>query len=127
VDGDCGKGGPLNEKQMYYAQRSYTSVDRLIKLVNDMLNISRIESGRLTVQMQSVKIEQLVRETIEEVTPRAKELGVNVLIEQQEGVVPDVLADADKIKEVLYNLIGNSMKFTPKDGRLQCFLLKKIK
>lgn len=123
----AGKGGPLNEKQMYYAQRSYSSVDRLIKLVNDMLNISRIESGRLTVQMQPVKIEQLVRETIEEVTPRAKELGVNVFIEQQEGVVPEVLADADKIKEVLYNLIGNSMKFTSTGGKITVSLAQKDK
>ncbi len=123
----AGKGGPLNEKQMYYAQRSYTSVDRLIKLVNDMLNISRIESGRLTVQMQPVKIEQLVRETIEEVTPRAKELGVNVLIEQQGGAVPDVLADSDKIKEVIYNLIGNSMKFTPSGGKITVSFVEKDK
>lgn len=122
----AGKGGVLNEKQMYYAQRSYNSVDRLIKLVNDMLNISRIESGRLTVKMQKVNIEQLVRETVEEVAPRANELGVNVVIEQQ-GVVPVVLADADKIKEVIYNLIGNSMKFTPGGGKIAVSFAQKDK
>lgn len=120
------KGGALNEKQRFYLQRSYNSVDRLIKLVNDMLNISRIESGRLTVQMQQVKIEQLVRETVEEVIPRAKELGVDVIIEQK-GVLPDVLADRDKIKEVIYNLIGNSMKFTPSGGKITVSVVQKDK
>lgn len=122
----AGKGGALNEKQMYYVQRSYNSVDRLIKLVNDMLNISRIESGRLTVQMGEVNIEDLFSETIDEVAPRAKELGVSVVIERQ-GVAPEVLADADKIKEVIYNLIGNSMKFTPSGGQIAVSFVQKDK
>jgi signal transduction histidine kinase len=123
----AGKGGPLNDKQMYYAQRSYNSVDRLIKLVNDMLNISRIESGRLTVQMGLVNMEELVREVIEEVTPRAKELGLDVVIGQREGVVSEVLADADKIKGVIYNLVGNSMKFTPSGGKITVSFVTKDK
>lgn len=122
----AGKGGELNEKQMYYVQRSYNSVDRLIKLVNDMLNISRIESGRLTIQMEAVDIQHLVSDTIEEVTPRAKELGVNVVIEKK-GIVPEVFADADKIKEVIYNLVGNSLKFTPSGGTIAVSFVQKDK
>jgi signal transduction histidine kinase len=113
----AGQGGPLNEKQTYYLQRSYNSVDRLIKLVNDMLNISRIDSGRLTVQIQRANIVELVRGVVDDVGPRASELGITVVLEQQ-GVMPEVLADPDKIKEVVYNLIGNSMKFTPKGGKV---------
>jgi signal transduction histidine kinase len=120
----AGQGGPLNEKQMYYIQRGYSSVDRLIKLVNDMLNISRIDSGRLTIQVQSVNIVQLVREIVEEVIPRATELGVSVVIEEQ-GAIPEVLADPDKIKEVVYNLIGNSMKFTSSGGKISVSFVQK--
>lgn len=123
----AGKGGPLNEKQTFYLQRSYSSVDRLIKLVNDMLNISRIESGRLTVQMTPAHIEQLVRETIDEVGPRASELGVTIVFDKNDAAVPEVLADPDKIKEILYNLIGNSMKFTPKDGKISVSFAEKDK
>jgi signal transduction histidine kinase len=112
-----GKGGPLNEKQKYYLERSYSSVDRLIKLVNDMLNISRIESGRITIKMQAVDLQKLVSEVVDEVTPRADELGIHVEVATSESLA-SVIADSDKIKEVLFNLIGNSLKFTPKDGRI---------
>ena len=101
-----GQGGPLNDKQKYYVDRGLESVERLIKLVNDMLNISRIESGRLTVEMSSVDIVKLVKSVIEEVGPRSKELGLSVEVEVGDGV-PLVMADVDKIKEVVYNLIGN--------------------
>lgn len=112
-----GKGGPLSEKQKYYIDRAYLSVDRLIKMVNDMLNISRIESGRLTINIQAVNIEKLVQEVIDDVQPRAQELGVHVNLEMTQQP-PPVLADADKIKEVVFNLVGNSLKFTPKDGTI---------
>ena len=112
-----GQGGALNEKQKRYVDRSYKSVDRLIKLVNDMLNISRIDSGRLTVQVQSVDIVQLIREVLDEVGPRATELGVIIKLDQKDKV-PPVLADPDKIKEVVYNLLGNSMKFTTSGGNI---------
>ena len=112
-----GKGGPLTEKQKYYLERSYSSVDRLIKLVNDMLNISRIESGRITIKMQEVALQELVGEVMEEVGPRSDELGVSVRLVHSESL-PHVMADPDKIKEVLFNIIGNSLKFTPKGGTI---------
>jgi len=112
-----GKGGTLNEKQQYYVERGYNSVDRLIRLVNDMLNISRIESGRITIELQSQDINKLAQEVIDEVLPRANELDVTVVLQKDESL-PPVLADPDKIKEVLLNLIGNSLKFTPKGGTI---------
>lgn len=112
-----GEDGALNDKQKLYIQRSYSSVERLMKLVNDMLNISRIESGRLTINMQKVDLPKLTQEVVEEVTPRAKEEEVNVVIVPVSSL-PPVIADPDKMKEVLFNLIGNSLKFTPKDGSI---------
>ncbi|HWY79255.1 MAG TPA: GAF domain-containing sensor histidine kinase [Candidatus Sulfotelmatobacter sp.] len=111
------KGGQLNEKQRYYVERGYNSVDRLIRLVNDMLNISRIESGRIIIDFQSTDLLKLTQEVVEEVLPRALEVGVEILI-QKPATLPPVLADPDKIKEVLFNLIGNSLKFTPKGGHI---------
>jgi signal transduction histidine kinase len=112
-----GKGGQLNEKQHYYVERGYNSVDRLIRLVNDMLNISRIESGRIIIELRSVDLLKLTQEVVDEVSPRAHELGVSVKIQKHEEL-PHVLADSDKIKEVMFNLIGNSLKFTPKGGSI---------
>lgn len=115
----AGKGGKLSEKQEYYLKRSYNSTDRLIKLVNDMLNISRIDSGRITVTFDKVDIVQLAKEVIEEVKPRADELKLALVL--QDGLKANerlVIADKEKIKEVLINLIGNSLKFTPEKGTI---------
>lgn len=113
----AGQGGPLSEKLKYYLQRSYSSVDRLIKLVNDMLNISRIDSGRLTLQIEKTDIIKVIREVVDDITPRSDELGIKIAVENP-VTVPEVLVDPDKIKEVIYNLIGNSLKFTPRDGKI---------
>ncbi|GIW61808.1 MAG: hypothetical protein KatS3mg089_0660 [Patescibacteria group bacterium] len=111
----AGRGGSLTKKQHYYLERAYNASDRLIKLVNDMLNISRIESGRIALNLEQVDIEKLTHEVYEEVLPRAEELGISITISH--GInIPPVLADATKIKEVLINLIGNSLKFTPRGG-----------
>ena len=111
-----GRGGELTEKQQYYLNRAYTSTVRLINLVNDMLNISRIESGRIQVTIQKTDLIELVESVISEVKPRADELGLT--LEVKKRVLPSVLADGDKIKEVLINLIGNSLKFTQRGGTI---------
>jgi signal transduction histidine kinase len=112
-----GKGGELNEKQRYYVERGYNSVVRLVRLVNDMLNISRIESGHITIEFQAVNLNALAQEIVDEVIPHATDQGVSIVVHKVPSL-PPVLADPDKIKEVLFNLIGNSVKFTPKGGKV---------
>ena len=119
-----GRGGELTEKQKFYLDRAYTSVDRLIRLVNDMLNVSRIDSGRIDVRLRAVDMKQLVREVFDEVMPRAKELRLD-LVMNPDQTVPQVLADNDKIKEVMFNLIGNSLKFTPQNGSITVSFVQK--
>lgn len=119
----AGRGGELSTKQKYYLDRAYNSTDRLIKLVNDMLNISRIESGRMTFIMEKIDLAKLIQDTIEEVKPRADELGLTVALEPATLAIPSVIADPDKLKEVLINLIGNSLKFTPRNGSITLRLL----
>lgn len=109
--------GALNEKQKLHLQRAYVSTDRLIKLVNDMLNVSRIESGRITLDVKPVNLQTIIADTIAEISPRAQELGIH-LVFTPNTTLPNVMADTDKMKEVLINLIGNSLKFTPKDGSI---------
>lgn len=115
----AGKGGDLNEKQTYYLERSYNSTVRLIQLVNDMLNVSRIESGRITLNVQKVDLGKFTDEVVGEVKPRADELGIVLENHYDPGnPMPPVLADPDKIKEVLINFIGNSLKFSPKGSKI---------
>lgn len=122
------KGGKLTEKNKFYLNRSYTSTNRLIKLVNDMLNVSRIEAGRMSFEMQRVDMADLLDETLSEVRPRADELGVKIVAptvpEMEKLKIPMVLADPDKIKEVIINLVGNSLKFTKSGGSISIHVAK---
>lgn len=112
-----GKGGELNEKQKYYIERSYNSVNHLMRLINDLLNISRIEAGHISIIFQAVNLMKITQEVIDELFPRALELGILIDM-QKDDSLPLVLADPEKVKEVLFNLIGNSLKFTPRGGSI---------
>lgn len=122
-----GKAGNVTEKQKMYLERAYSSTTRLTKMVNDMLNISRIESNRIILNPFRSKLHTVAEDVIEEIRPHAKHLGVRLILvnyavkpDSAEKVkLPDVIIDRDKIKEVLVNLIGNSLKFTPKDGQIR--------
>lgn len=107
---------PLSEKMKKYLTRTLQSTDRLINLVNDMLNVSRIEAGRIEITPQGFDMVALAKEVLEEVSPKATEVGVKVFCLEES--VPWVFADPDKVHEVLMNLIGNSLKFTPSGGSI---------
>lgn len=113
-----GKGGSVTDKQKYYLDRAFLSADRLIRLVNDMLNISRIESGRLAVQFSRTDVPRMIREVVAEVQPKIDEQGLMLHIREPEHPLPDIIADTDKMKEVLINFIGNAIKFTPRGGSI---------
>ena len=106
----------LPEDLQKYMSRAYISVERLINLVNDMLNISRIESGRITLRLTQTDIVQLAHEVKDEVLTKAAEKNITINIKT--NLVHRVLADRDKIHEVYLNLIGNSLKFTPSGGTI---------
>ncbi|OGD89841.1 hypothetical protein A3D07_02855 [Candidatus Curtissbacteria bacterium RIFCSPHIGHO2_02_FULL_42_15] len=110
------KGAELSEDMKRYLSRAYISVERLINLVNDMLNISRIESGRIALKLSEVNLNELVNEVTEEVGVKAQERGIRVIGLNKQ--IPKVIADRDKIHEVYLNLIGNSLKFTQAGGTI---------
>lgn len=107
---------PLSENLKKYLTRALISTERLINLVNDMLNVSRIESGRIELTPSPFDMVELCREIMEEVRFRAEEQGLTIMM--VEAKMPEVFADVDKIHQVLLNLIGNSLKFTPPGGRV---------
>lgn len=121
-----GKGGKVNPKQREYLRRAYDSTSRLSRLVNSMLNLSRIESGRVILTVEQADIRSVIRDVITEIGIRADKMGIKLVLRQKvESVktgepvqLPAVLIDIDKIKEVLVNLIGNSLKFTPSGGSI---------
>lgn len=105
---------PLTEKLKRYLYRTLVSTERLINLVNDMLNVSRIEAGKIEVYPKPFDIIALVKDVLEEVKVKADEKMVRLQVLEQK--IPLVFADPDKVHQVLLNFVGNSLKFTPPDG-----------
>lgn len=109
----------LSEKQRVYIDRAYTSTQRLINLVNDMLNVSRIESGRFTLAMQTVDLAGLTNTVNAEMLPKAQEQKISLEFTKPLQSLPKVQADPERVEQVLINLIGNSLKFTPENGAIR--------
>lgn len=87
------------------------STDRLIALVNDLLNISRIESGRMKFALSDFLVSEIIDETLTSISPLAKQKGIT-MFKQKGSVRAAVQADKEKSKQVLINLLGNALKFT---------------
>ncbi len=93
-------------------------LSRMEGLVNDILNINRIESGQVSLDCTQVEIAQLIEQVIAQQTPRAKFQKVTLLSKVDPGL-PSVQIDVNLIQRVLENLIGNALKFTPEDGVIE--------
>lgn len=89
------------------------SADRLSNLIEDMLNVSRIEQGRLKIELKPIDIMPIIEETVKEFKIQAdqKNLKLNYLLEPNSKSIVEI--DKDRLKQVLVNLIGNSIKYTP--------------
>lgn len=106
----------MNADLHRYLDHAYVSTERLISLVNDTLNISRIEGGRIALRLSDVDLVAFAGDICEELAPKAHEKKISLTFEKTE--MPKVLCDADKIHEVFINFIGNSLKFTPEGGKI---------
>ncbi len=107
-----GNDGVLNEAQETYVRSVHTSSTHLLQLINGVLDISRIEAGKLEVHREDVDIAALVDQCIESAVPLAR--GKALRIQRD---LPDdrlvVRADATRVKQILLNLLSNAVKFTP--------------
>jgi len=107
--------GPLTEKQVHYLTRVRSNTQHLAGLINDLLDLSKIESGKVDVKSSRVSMGGLVHEVVETLRPVAAEKAIAL-----DAITPEpsimVWADRDKINQVLMNLIGNAIKFTPAHG-----------
>jgi signal transduction histidine kinase len=99
-------------------RRIYNSAERLIALINDMLDVSRIESGRMQLSPEIVDLRTVTLDVLTEIKGLADDKDITITVE--EGKYP-VFADKAKLHEVIVNLIGNAIKFTPNQGTIRIF------
>lgn len=101
----------LDGAQRAYAEAAQQSAEHLLGLVNDLLDYARLEAGRLEFDPAPVDIETLVRGVAELLSPRAHDKGLEI-VWSVAGDVPDIMADEGRLRQVLFNLAGNAVKFT---------------
>jgi signal transduction histidine kinase len=105
----------LPEESASYIQDARASADRLIHLVNDLLDVSRLEGGRLLTSPQPTDLAALSKEVISELTPLARDKD-QCLVMEAPVAVPPVLVDPKLAREVVLNLISNALRYTPSRG-----------
>lgn len=102
----------LNDDLARYISRAYDSSDRLIDLVNDMLSTSRLEGGRIELDLGEHDIVLLTKEYVEELQIKAQERGLTLTLSKPISPLPLVVVDEEKYAEIIINLIGNALKYT---------------
>jgi signal transduction histidine kinase len=111
-----GSYGKVDKAQKDVLQKVYQANERLVNLVEDMLNLSRIESGRMEYDFAKVKIEDVCQEVYDTFVIRAKEHNLSLALLFPENLLPEAMTDKNKIREVISNLVDNALKYTPEGG-----------
>ncbi len=113
ADGMAGELSPTAHEMVTMAQRGS---ERLSRLVNDIIDIERLEAGSFRIEPTPQSIEPLVEATVSSLLPLAEQVDVSLLVDQASG---HALCDADRVVQALVNLVGNALKFTPPGGAVR--------
>lgn len=108
------ESGSPTPRQAEILRMARSSTDRMLRLVNAILDVSRLESGRMPLDRQRLELREVVAETISMLAPLAGERGL--VLEARLDGAPAALADAGLVARVFDNLVGNALKFTPRGG-----------
>jgi len=111
-----GSFGKLNPSERESLEKVYDSGERLIQLVENLLNISRIESGRLQFNYEMMNLEEIVDSVVEELAGPIKKKGLRLNYEKGEKPLPKIRIDEEKIRQVIMNLLDNAIKYTKRGG-----------
>jgi signal transduction histidine kinase len=109
--------GELNDKQAEYLKDIHASGQHLLSLINDILDLSKIEAGRMELELTRFDLPQAIDNALTLVRERAGRRGIALQQAVDEGL-GQVTGDERKIKQVLLNLLSNALKFTPEGGRI---------
>jgi len=109
--------GPLNERQQRYVKHIHTGGKHLLTLINDILDLSKIEAGRLQLAIDSVPIATSFSEVMDTMRPLADKKSHILVHRAPQGL--SVRADGTRLKQILMNLVGNAIKFTPEGGHIE--------
>jgi PAS domain S-box-containing protein len=109
--------GALNDKQKEYLGYVWESGKHLLSLLNDILDLSKVEAGKMELEFAEFDLNELFKKSLAFVSDKALKKAVTLLTDIKEGI-RFVRADERKIKQVVFNLVSNAMKFTPDGGKV---------
>jgi signal transduction histidine kinase/DNA-binding response OmpR family regulator len=109
--------GPVNERQKRYIDHIHTSGQHLLRLINDILDLSKIEAGRLQLKLEDVSVATAFEEVCGALQPLVDKRSQTLIRHIVSKLV--VRADSTRFRQMLMNLLGNAIKFTPEGGRIE--------
>jgi PAS domain S-box-containing protein len=109
--------GPLNAKQKRFINHIKQGSAHLLQLINDILDLSKIEAGQLELRCEQFSVKEALPEVLSTIRPLA--MAKNIRVEQKVETERPVMADRVRFKQILYNLLSNAVKFTPNDGHIE--------
>ncbi len=104
----------LNREQIDYLRSVKTSADNLLSIINDVLDFSKIEEGRIDLDMSSFHLRSMVGQTLRSLSTRAIEKGLEMVFSVEPDVPDALIGDPGRLRQILINLVGNAVKFTAK-------------
>lgn len=104
--------GKVDKQARGFLEKVYSESERLGSLVKDLLNVSRIERGKILVRPEPIELVPAIEQVVEELMIRAKERNLKLIFEKPKKNLPKVMADSEKLTQVMMNIIGNGLKYT---------------
>ena len=108
--------GAINKKQSDYVDNILTSGKHLLSLINDILDISKVESGKMELELSTFSVREIVNASLMMLMDRAQKDGISINMELTPQADVQIKADRRKLKQILFNLISNAVKFTTMGG-----------
>ena len=115
LDGDMGE---ISKEQRGFLERAYKINERMIKLINDLLDISRIEEGRFLYKFSISSLEDLINEVVDSLTKKIRERNIHFSFKRPTGPLPKIKMDFNKMRIAINNLLDNALRYTPNSGEV---------
>jgi signal transduction histidine kinase len=121
LDGDAGSITPLQRKLL---NQSFISSQRMVYLISDLLNVSRLRTGKFIIEPTPTNLATIIHEEVEQLTETAKSRNLSLMFNRPEHF-PHIMLDETKIRQVIMNFVDNAIYYTPSGGRIVINLLDK--
>ncbi|HNY36200.1 MAG TPA: ATP-binding protein [Candidatus Pacearchaeota archaeon] len=120
-----GETGDITQEQKDLLEKTYVSNERMISLINDLLNVSRIEEGRFLYKQEMASLEEIISTVIDSSQELLKMKKMKIIFDRPKEILPQVYVDREKMELVVQNLLENAVKYTPEGGEINISLEKK--